>query len=178
MYGITDSKLEILNNNNPLEPVKIASYDINLPKAIAVKGNIIYIITERELILLEKENNEIKFRCKYELKERVNLKFSKILIENNYALILIKSYITNSWDTQSDLFVFDIVNKNDIDLLYPKIRLPANVQFFLFYFIQYGILTISTIVVIILVIIYYKKKVKKSKDNEKKQVGNGKNNLL
>ena len=170
MYGITDSKLEILNNNNPLESIKIGSYDINLSKAIAVNGDSIYVITERDLILLEKENNEIKFLSKYELKERVNLKFSKIIIENNYALILINSYITNAWDTQSDLFVFDITNKNNLELLYPKIRLPVNIQFFFFYFIQYGILTIPIIIVIIVLIIYYKKKVKKSKDKEKMKI--------
>ncbi|MHA1156302.1 MAG: hypothetical protein ACTSQK_09360 [Candidatus Heimdallarchaeota archaeon] len=173
MYGITESKLEILDNSNPLGPVKITSYDINLPKALAVKENIIYVITERELILLEKEDNEIRFTSKYKLKNRVELKFSKIVIEKDYALILTEQYITNVWDTQTDLFVFDITNKFDIDLLYPKIELPFIVQIFFMYLFLYGIPIIFVIVTMALIIVttvqivkFSRRKAKKSEEKK------------
>ncbi|MHA1555322.1 MAG: hypothetical protein ACTSPM_00145 [Candidatus Heimdallarchaeota archaeon] len=169
MYGITESKLEILDNSNPLGPVKITSYDIDLPKALAVKENSIYVITERVLIILEKENNEIRFNSKYELKNRIDLKFSKIIMEKNYALILTEQYITNYGDTQTDLFVFDIANKNDIDLVYPKIRIPFGVQIFFFHFALYGVPIILVIVTITLIVKFSMRKVKKSKEKKMSQ---------
>lgn len=166
MYGITESKLEILDNSNPLGLAKITSYDIDLPKALAVKENSIYVITERELILLEKENNEIRFTNKYKLKNRVDLKFSKIVIEKNFALILTEQYITNGWDTQTNLFVFDIANKNDIDLIYPIIGIPFGVQIFFFYFVLYGVPIILVIFIVALIVKYSMKKVRKSKEKK------------
>ncbi len=150
MYGLAENKLEILNNTNPLHPIKIASYNINSPQALAVRGNLIYVISERELIIFAKMNNQIEFINKYTLKEMVDSKFFKIIIQKNYALVLTTGFMTGVPDTQSDLFVFDISNMNDIDLLYPKIKLPYNIQIILFGITQYGVTFIIIIFGIVL----------------------------
>ncbi|MHA1555321.1 MAG: hypothetical protein ACTSPM_00140 [Candidatus Heimdallarchaeota archaeon] len=150
MYGLTETKLEIFNNTNPLQPKYIASYDVNTPKALTVKGNVIFVITERELIILSKMGEQIDFINKYTLKEMVSSRFYRIFLHDNYALVLTTGYTTGSPDTQSDLFIFDISNINKIDLLYPKIKLPYNVQIILFGIAQYGVIFIIIIFSIVL----------------------------
>jgi len=168
MYGLSENKLQVIDNNNPLNPVKTDSYEIDTPKVLAVNENIVCVITERELILLEKEGNKVVFRDKYELKNRVNLKFKKIIIEKNYALIITESYITGLGDTQTDLFVFEITNRYRINLLYPRIKISLDFYYFLIGYFPYIIIICPIIIVIgaVLVMRYYEKKPMKSEEKK------------
>ena len=158
MYGLTDKNLEIFNISEPLNPVKVTSYEIDLPKALTVKGSNIYVITERKLVLLEKVNNDIRFLSKYKMNALIKLKFSKIIVKDNFAFILTEQYITDYFNTQTDLFVFTIDSKHNIKRLYPKIEMPFGLKIFLFYFAIFGIPIILVIVSIVLIIKYSKKK--------------------
>ena len=156
-YGLTENRLEILNNSDPLNPTMITNYEITLPQGLTILGNNIYIITEREMIILEKVGVEIIFRSNYKMEKIINLKFCKIIVNNQFAFILTEQYTTGVSETQSDLFILDIENKMKIKRLYPKIEMPFGLQMFLFYFAIFGI----PIICIILAIAIYAKRLEK-----------------
>ena len=164
LYALKTNQIQVFNNDDPYNPVKIASYEIDQPKSIAVKDDIICIINSENLVLLEVENDEIICRSKYELRDRVKLDFKKIFLYKNYVLVMTESYITGAPDTQTDLFIFDIENKNRIKLQFPVIKLSL-----IYYYLILPILGISSPFILIIVIvlsIFSVKKVKKSKKNK------------
>ncbi len=161
LYALKSNQIQVFNNDDPYNPEKIASYDIAQPKSIAVKDDIICNINSKNLVLLEVENDEIKCRSKYRLKDIVELDFKKIFLYKNYVLVMTEDYMTGAPDTQTDLFIFDIENKNRIKLQFPIIKLPL-----IFHYLILPIMGIASpfiLIIVIIMSIFSVRKLKKSK---------------
>ena len=166
MFCLSNNKLEMFDNINPLDPISLTNFTLDNPQTLTIQEDILYIITERDLVILEREESKIRILNAYSLPNFVDSKFFKIILKGNFALILTQGYTTGLPDTQTDLYIFDIDDTFEINLLYPRIKLPYRIQIILFNFVLYGVIVLIIIIGVIIGLRINKKLQQKERTKE------------
>ncbi len=137
---------EILNDNRLN---CIANYTLENAKSAHVSENIVYLVTEREILTLDKTNLEHIIELdKHSMEDRLKLEYKKIVMINNICIIITEDWIATTFYYSWFLFIYDVTNPERIKRLFPMV-IPLTFETKMIITIVSVIAVISIILIVI-----------------------------